>query len=447
VLVGVASGAPRDPRLDAALASLDTSRDRAFCAELVRGTLQWQGRYDHLLRRFARKRPPTDPGLLAVLRMSAHQLVGQDGVPPYAAIHQAGELCRTLKGGARATGFVNGMLQAMRRRLLGDGDGPAAPAERDARLRAEFAGLEPDRAAWIAAWHSLPRWLVDRWLRAFGAEATAALAAWLNEPVPVAFHVLEPGDPAVLAADLREAGYAVDPGPAPRSVVCRDRPARERVRRMLERFPGLIVQDPTVQRATAWLLEAVDPESAAARLPAVDLCAAPGGKTAVLAARWRGPVLAMDASRRRLPLLADTTGRLVRPPAGLARADAARPPVAPGSCGAVLLDGPCSGTGVLRHHPDGRWRLRPAVIAERAARLAVLARRAADLLAPGGVLMYGTCSLEDEENGAVVEGLLRERDDLEPAPDPDGRWRRLWLPHEAGGDGFFAARVRRKVAR
>lgn len=446
VLTAVAAGDPLDSRLDAALSSLTAPRDRAFCAELVRGTLQWQGRYDHLLERFAKKRPPADPGLRAVLRMSLHQLVGQDGVPAYAAIHQAGELCRTLKGGARATGFVNGMLQAMRRRLLGEDPDAQTVEDRDRRLRAEFADLERDPAAWLAAWHSLPRWLIDRWLNAYGREATEAMADWINRPVPVTLHVLEPADPAVVAASLEEAGMPTDPGPFGRSLICRERPAREVVRGMLDRFGGLIVQDATVQRATGWLLDAAASGAEIEDLPAVDLCAAPGGKTAALAARWRGPVVAMDSSRRRLPLLVDTTRRLVRPVVGVVRADACRAPLPDGSCGAVLLDGPCSGTGVLRHHPDGRWRLEPGVIRERAAQLAVMARRAADLLAPGGVLMYGTCSLENEENSEVVEHLLRERDDLEPAPDREGRWQRRWLPHEARGDGFFAARLRRKAS-
>jgi len=111
----------------------------------------------------------------------------------------------------------------------------------------------------------------------------------------------------------------------------------------------------------------------------------------------------------------------------------------------VLLDGPCSGTGVLRHHPEGRWRLNSDVPARNGPTLLELADNAAVLLEPGGLLMYATCSLEPEENEEVIDRLLAERSDLEPAPSAgDGQWRRLWLPGESPGDGFFAARMRKK---
>lgn len=443
VLVEVDRGGRLDPLLDRALEGLADTRDRAFCAQLVRGTLQWRGRYDHLLKRFSKRRPPTDPPVLNLLRMSLHQLLGQDGVPAYAAIHQAGELCRGLEGGRRVGGFVNGLLQAVRREILGEGASAGEGVEQ--RLRERFSDLEKDGAAHTAAWHSHPRWLVDRWTRAWGAETAAAVCAHNNLPVPVVFHVLEPGDPAAAADALGSRGLAVVAGPGPRALTAAGRPGRGEIAGALAGVPGLIVQDPTVQEATAWLLDGIPfLGSGATHLPALDVCAAPGGKAAALAARWPGPVLAMDSSGPRLPLLAGTVARLERRPVGVVQADGNRPPIRPGTVGGILLDGPCSGTGVLRHHPDGRWRLRPGVIKARAEGLQKLAAAAVDLLAPGGLLMYGTCSLEPEENTGVVEALLGDRGDLEPLPDEAGRWHRLWLPHEAGGDGFFAARLRRK---
>ena len=125
-------------------------------------------------------------------------------------------------------------------------------------------------------------------------------------------------------------------------------------------------------------------------------------------------------------------------------ADGGKPPFGPGTFAAVLLDGPCSGTGVLRHHPEGRWKLKAGVPALKGAALVKLASQAADLLVPGGLLMYATCSLEPEENEDVIDTLLAQRDDLEPAPAGCGQWRRSWLPGEAQGDGFFAARMRKK---
>ena len=143
--------------------------------------------------------------------------------------------------------------------------------------------------------------------------------------------------------------------------------------------------------------------------------------------------------------MCDTLKRIEAVGVPVVLANGEHPPMTAVSMAGVLLDGPCSGTGVLRHHPDGRWRLKPGVPAEKAKGLARLARSAADLLAPGGRLMYGTCSLETEENEDVVKVLLDERPDLEPSPDAEGRWHRLWLPHETGADGFFAARLRRRT--
>ena len=98
---------------------------------------------------------------------------------------------------------------------------------------------------------------------------------------------------------------------------------------------------------------------------------------------------------------------------------------------------------MLRHHPDGRLQLKPTTAAANAPTLLALARRAAGLLAPGGALLYATCSLEAEENEQVLDSLLASGIPLAPLPAADGQWRRTWLPGESGGDGFFAARLRR----
>lgn len=441
VLLAVAAGRPLDGELDAALARA-TPRDRPLLAELVRGTLQWQGRYDHLLRRFCRRRPPSDPALLAVLRLGLHQLCGLDGVPPHAAVHETVELARRACG-EREAGFVNGLLQSVRRDVLGEEPPTGRPA-REARLRPWFDDLGPGTAPWLAAWHAHPAWLVERWRERLGPDATGALCAWNNAPVPVTLHVRRPGDAARARADLEADGVATTPHPGdPRALELAQPLERARLAALLAAHPGLTVQDPSVQQATAWL--AADAVAAAGPGDVLaDLCAAPGGKTALLCGWWPGPLVAADSTPVRLALLRSTLKRIDAGPVGVLLADGRRPALRPGSLAAVLLDGPCSGTGVLRHHPEARTRLRPAHVQRSAERLGELAGAAADLLRPGGWLLYATCSLEPAENAGVVEALLRSRDDLEPAPDGEGRWQRLWLPHEARGDGFFAARLRRK---
>jgi 16S rRNA (cytosine967-C5)-methyltransferase len=204
---------------------------------------------------------------------------------------------------------------------------------------------------------------------------------------------------------------------------------------------GVIVQDASVQEATTWLLEAL-PETDE---PLLDMCAAPGGKTARVAASRPGgaPLVAADARPTRLPLLTAAAKRIESRPVPVVLADGTRPPFRDGAFGGVLVDGPCSGTGVLRHHPEGRWHLTPDTPGRNGIVLLELARHAAGLLRPGGVLLYATCSLEPEENEQVVGALLHAVPDLAPAADGLGRWQRRWLPGSAPGDGFYAARLRR----
>ncbi len=436
ILLAVADGENLDPLLDRALNDTADPRDAAFLAELVRGTLQWQGRYDHVIGHFSRKRPPGDPHLVGILRLALHQMLGLDGVPAYAAIHQAGELCR-LKAGRGKVGFINGMLQAIRRQVLGENPDKAG---REREMRALFADFANDRPRWLSAWYSLPPWLVARWVKNFGPDVTESLCEWINEPVKLHLHVL--GDYPVKSAreQLAAGGIETVVGTGPGTLLAAKRPVRSLLRECLARMPFLIVQDVTVQNATQWLLADL-----AADLPLLDLCAAPGGKTAHMRAVLPDAVqiVALDNRPDRMRLLGDTLARTAPGQVPLLMADGEHPPFAPDTFGGILLDGPCSGTGVLRHHPDGRWRLKAQTPGRKANTLLALARQAADLLAPGGRLMYGTCSLEPEENDQVLAKLLQERTDLAPDPDGHREWRRYWLPHEMQGDGFFAARLRK----
>ncbi len=446
ILIAVDRGQPLDPELSRRLDRTSDPRDRAFLTELVRGTLQWRGRYDHLIARFARRKPPTDSPTVSLLRMSLHQMFGQGAVPVYATIHQAGELCRRRPGAGKLP-FVNGLLQSVRREVLGEDDeNRLDPAERERKLRQFFEVPGGDRAAGLAAWQSHPLWLVRKWISQYGWEKTETICTWNNQPVPLAFHVLFPADPVQAVRLLAEADCPVTSGSRARTLVATQRLGRARLDEILGRFPWLIVQDPTVQTATTWL--ACDPADRlrAGEHPVLDMCAAPGGKSAFLASRWpgQGRIVAMDRHPDRIRLLASTIKRIETDRVDVLLADGKEAPFSPGIFGAVLLDGPCSGTGVLRHHPDGRWKLASHVPSLKAVALLELAGKAAELLRPGGLLMYATCSVEPEENEEVVDSLLAENPDLDPAPATDGHWRRLWLPGEDLGDGFFAARMRKK---
>lgn len=449
ILVEVDGGRPLDPLLKSNLGRLEDPRDAAFLAELVRGTIQWRERYRHVLQQFVSRTIPENPTLRQLLYMSLHQLLAMRSVPSYAALHQAGELCRA-KVSVRKVGFVNGVLQTVRRRVLpGQADettGHELPDERI--LRTLFEDIAADPVRHLAAWSSHPGWLVKRWYDRFGTDLATAICAANNQPVDLCFRVLEPQPVEEAVLLLEQAECVVLNSPGSRLLVAAGRPRQAALRELLERFPWLIVQDATVQRATSWLCEGRQQLEKRGLWPGddkpiLDLCASPGGKTARLAALWPDTyVVGMDNRPARIDLLRDTMQRTGLTAVSLLMADGLQPPVAEGSCAAVLLDGPCSGTGVLRHHPEGRWRLQRRAPARNGKVLLELAERAADLLAPGGLLMYATCSLERQENEDVVRTLRERRPELGVLTDAQEQWHRLWVPGEnGGGDGFFAARL------
>lgn len=459
LLVQVDRGALLDPLLDQALDGMTDQRSRAFLAELVRGSIQWRERYRQVLRSFVSRKFPEDDVLLQLFYLSLHQLLGLDGVAPFATIHQAGELCR-VRVSEKQVGFVNGILQAVRRQILPDrqsDDQESGPdlREREQRMLPLFEELQDDPGRWLAAWYSHPQWLVQGWLERFGRERTEAICLANNRRAGLYFHVLEPADPRQASQDLEAAGCLVQATAWPRTLEVESRLGQPRLREILERLGYLIVQDVTVQQATSWLMEGREDLPEGLRwqesgLRVLDMCAAPGGKTARLAAGWQQdlPVVAMDNRPNRIALLRDTLQRTGLSEVRVLQGDGLDPPLTAGSCAAILLDGPCSGTGVLRHHPEGRWHLPRRSPRRNGQLLAKLAENAAELLAPGGLLMYATCSLEEQENEDVLKDVLAACPDLEPAPDGLGRWQRQWFPEIDGGDGFFAARlVKKNLAR
>jgi 16S rRNA (cytosine967-C5)-methyltransferase len=434
VLLQVERGSALEPMLEKAYRRLPEARQRAFLSEIVKGALRWRARYDRLIDHFSRRRATRDPALLIILRLGLHQLLACRGVPSYATLHQAGELCRVAVS-RKLVPYVNGVLQQAVR-FIG-----ASPLPAELAIRPLFPDPDVDPLGYLSDYHSHPPWLIERWLERFGFDGCEALCRHNNRPAMVVFHVLPPAHPQTVATKLEEAGVPVRPGQwHARALVALGRPGRAELTRILADQRDLIVQDEGAQCAATWLARGLS-----GRL--LDLCAAPGGKTFHLRRLWprAQDVIAMDLRRDRLSRLQETVKRIETEPLAVVLADGIAPPFAGGRFAAVLLDGPCSGTGVLRHHPEGRWRLRPEELARSRQRLLALGRQAGRLLAPQGRLLYVTCSLEFEENEAVIADLLAEKDlGLEPEGDPDrssaGAGVRAWLPQETGTDGFFAAR-------
>jgi len=416
----ILSQVERGRRLDVAweAAGADRSEHRPWVRHLVYGTVRLRGRLDHLIAHLA-SRPveELDPAVRLALRMGAYQLLYMGSVPSYAAVSESVELAKASSGRG-AGGLVNAVL----RRLAGTKD-----------VEDLFPDPRADLTGFLASWGSHPEWLIHRWLARFGEASTQALVAVNNEEPEVFLHPFGQ-DPLEAMRALEHEGIRVTTVPgAPVLRLDRDTdPARA-----LARVPA-VIQDP----AASWVSVYVDPPREAL---VADLCAAPGGKAFVAAARATR-VLAADLSPTRMRRLAEAAARLDSR-VWLVVADARRPPLR--TADVVVLDVPCSGTGTLRRHPDARWRVLPEDIGRLGRLQEAILEGAAPLVPSGGLLVYATCTLEDEENVAQVTAFLdRHRDfrvEAGPAPSAllDEEGRLVVLPQETGFDGAFAARLRR----
>ena len=440
-LLAVRRGKPLAGELQRVRSALGEGQRAAAVEERVRGALQWQGRYDHLIALFSSRRTTGDPMVRAVLHLALHELLSVGGVPDYAVLHQAGELLRRARLHG-SIGYVNALLHEVLRHVASRA--PMDPLEAVHEL---FARDEAGPEGYLAAWWSHPLWLVRRWCARFGRQQAAALLEWSNIPASITLHVLPGRDVEAVQSALAGLGLRAERVDRfPRALRLAGRISRARLRAVLQDVGGLLVQDTGAQAALDWLTRA-GTDLAAIASPTLDLCAAPGGKSVHMRALMppESLLVAMDIRAERLQMVRQNRDRLGLSSFLLLVGDGTRPPLRAGSCSAVLLDGPCSGTGVMRRHPEGRWRLHPDTLRQNAARLLRLGAAAADLLVDGGRLYYATCSLEPEENEKVIETLLGQRRDLAADPDQDGRFFRSWLPWVDGTDGFFAARLRRRA--
>jgi 16S rRNA (cytosine967-C5)-methyltransferase len=423
-----------DPSFERRAGGLD-ARDRRWAQELLWGTLRHRGRLDTLLaERVSGGLARLDADVIDLLRLGAYQLLEMTSVPPYAAIAQTVELAKR-RHGIGASKLVNAVL----RRLERDREAHGA-AHGDAPLTGTMPA-DPREA--LAARYSHPQWLVERWADRWPLDDVEALLAANNREAPV---VARPWGLSAdaLAAELTAAGVRIAE-PAPGTVWARDSlqlaPGASLTELGAFRQGHFHIQDPASTLVTQY---AAFPEGATV----ADLCAAPGGKSVELA-RTAAVVYSGDRSHARLQRVRANVRRLgvenLHPFVG----DAREPAV--GTVDALLLDAPCTGTGTFRRHPDARWRLKPSDMAVMPALQRQILRAASQVVKPGGLLVYSTCSLEPEENDGPVDEFLASHPDwtLEPPPAgavPDaaldgGRLR--VLPQRHGVDGAFAARLRR----
>jgi len=385
-------------------------RDRRLLAELVYGALRWLRRLDHAIEGAAgRPLARIDASLLAPLRVAAVQLFTLDRVPAHAAVSEAVDEARR-RGGRGAAGFVNAVLRRLARAPRWEA-WPVTLADPVARLAVES---------------SHPDLLVRRWWDRFGAERTRAIVTANNGPrAPHLLAFRDRGGRETLAASLAAEGVATEPSRlAPLGLlVVGGQPLATR---------AFARGDFYVQDAASQAAALVPPPRAGERI--LDAAAAPGGKgLALVAAEPAVSVVFADASLARLRRLDENLGRLGRA-APRAVADASRPPWRE-AFDRVVLDAPCTGTGTLRRHPELRWRFAPGAQEELARANETMLRALAAAVRPGGRLVFATCSIEPEENEAVVARLLADEPSLsrgvldERAPPADeanaedGSWR------------------------
>ncbi len=422
-----------------------TGRDAAFATELAYGALRGRGTYDAVLAACVdRPLDQVDPAVLDALRLGTHQLLGMR-VPTHAAVSATVDLVRA-EIGQGAAGFANAVLRRVAARELDDW----------------LAEVAPDAAAdldgHLAVVHSHPVWVVralrDALRMRVGDDAGLAHLLAADNAAPVVTLAALPGlaEPAELDG---EAG-AWSPVAVRRGGLVDDvRAVREGRARVQDEGSQLV----------ALALAAADVAGDTGRW--LDLCAGPGGKSALLGAVLAGRglpdarLVATEVSEHRAALVRDSTAAVARRvPVEVRTADGRTVgETEPDAYDRVLVDAPCTGLGALRRRPESRWRRSPADLAGLAALQRDLLRSALDAVRPGGVVAYATCSPHLAETSTVVSDVLKKRDDVErldarqalaPAsggphadlgPGPDAQ---LW-PHVHGTDAMYLALLRRRA--
>jgi 16S rRNA (cytosine967-C5)-methyltransferase len=401
--------------LEAALAqSRMAAEDRGLLQELVYGAVRWQATLDWLIARKTDRRMQK-PTLQILLRLALYQMFWLSRIPDYAAVNETVELARR-EGYSTQAGFVNAVLRGCLR-------------ERDVveRALAELKQNDP------ALGYSHPKWLCDRWTQRLGREDMSRLLEWNNTP-PLTFARVN-----LLRTDADQ---------------LREQWAQEKVEaklvtldwakgalifefqsyRALASLPsftnGLFyIQDPSTLLAVTEL----DPQPGETIL---DLCAAPGGKTVFMAERMKnqGRILAHDTAPDRLKLVEENCARL-----GVTCVQTVLPSALNSEPSTtfdrILIDAPCSNTGVMRRRVDLRWRIRESEITRLRATQLQLLHEAMPRLKPGGVLVYSTCSLEPQENSELVKEFLSAH------PAMHLQREHSLTPWQDGVDGAYVARL------
>lgn len=409
----LAGGEFTENLLETALAGAGLSpANRGLCHELVCGVVRWQATLDRLIARKTTPGREPRPALINLLRLGLYQIFWLDRIPPHAAVHETVELAKR-SGYVSQSGFINAILRGYLREF-----------DEVKKILADMKISQP-----ALGW-SHPDWLVERWRKNYGEEATRALLEWNNTP-PKTFARVNTlkTDAAKLVERWRAENVEYD------FKTCDW--TGENLAFELKSHPPLrtlgsfrdgwfYVQDPSTLLAGREL-------GAQPGETILDLCAAPGGKTTFIAQLMNntGKIVAHDSFADRLKLIRENCTRL-----GVTCADVtATFDFQPATFDRILVDAPCSNTGVMRRRVDLRWLIQPPEIERSRATQLMLLNQAATILKPGGVLVYSTCSLEPEENSELIQQFLAANAGFKLETE------RQLLPFLANVDGAYVARL------
>ncbi len=395
-----------------ARAGLD-SRDAALASRLVYGVEQNRLLLDHYLAGFCTRGLDSLEGrTLDILRLGAYQLLMTDKIPPMAAVNESVELAKKYAKSPKTAGFVNAVLRNLDRN------------------RDNLPALPQDPMERLSVRYSHPLWLVKEFAAQVGEDELEALLEADNAPAPVIAQVNTlKTDAAALTERLAGEGVSAAALPWLPDWVSLENLGN------LETLPsfqeGLFyIQDPAARQAVL----AAEPKSGQRVL---DLCAAPGGKSfaAALAMGDAGEITSRDLYERKVKALATAAARLGLKSVNAVTADATGP--IHGRYDLVIADVPCSGLGIIRKKPDIRYK-DPKTFSDLLPIQAAIAENAAKAVAPGGRLLYATCTLRKAENEDQVTRLLDKVKDFTVVT-----METLW-PHRQGADGFFYAVLERR---
>jgi 16S rRNA (cytosine967-C5)-methyltransferase len=404
--------------------------DRSFLTELTYGTVRWKGKIDWIIRHFS-KTPlgRIELEILNVLRIGLYQILFLSRTPRSAAVNEAVNLAKKLRGKG-AAGFVNAILRSSIRR----------------QEEIPYPKREDDPALHLSVLQSHPLWLVQRWIEEMGVETTAQVCVDNNQIAPL---TLRTNTLKISRKDLIEKLKEKGLKPCPTrcsevGILLSEPPPTSELPHLRE---GLfVIQDEASQLITPIL----DPQPEETLL---DACAAPGGKTTHLAQKMenKGMIYAMDLTRQKLNLIEEACVRLGIDIVQTIKGDAARPLPIPKDLrfDRVLADVPCSGFGTLQRNPDLKWKRTEEDIQRLSTLQSSILDNLSSYLKIGGILVYSTCTVFHEENEDIVEKFLSGHPEFRK-----GRMDEMLseachsfitneyfktFPQRDGLDGFFAA--------